>query len=191
MASSLTYAEVFRPADSKLAAVYDIGLIAGFSVLIGICANIAFYLPFSPVPVTAQTFAVLMTGALLGSRRGGAAVVTYLMQGIAGLPVFSAGQAGPAVLFGPTGGYLIGFVAAAFVVGFLAEKQWDRSLWTAAAAMAIGNAVIYAFGLAWLIAFIAPEAAVVGGVFVFIPGDIIKIILAAVLLPAGWKLLRR
>lgn len=191
MNTALTYAEVFRPSRAKSAAIYDITLIAGFSLLIGLSANIAFYLPLSPVPVTGQTMAVLMTGMLLGPRRGVLAICAYLGQGLAGMGVFSAGQAGPAVLFGPTGGYLVGFIGAAFVTGQLAQRRWDRSALTAAAAMVFGNAVLYTFGVIWLSVFLGPANALISGAAVFIPGDIVKIILAAILLPTGWKILNR
>jgi biotin transport system substrate-specific component len=151
---------------------------------------VAIPLPFSPVPVTGQTLAVLLVGALLGSRRGSLAVLAYIAQGLAGLPVFAGGALGMARLLGPTGGYLVGFVAAAFLVGLLAERGWDRRVLTTAAAMMLGNLVIYAIGALWLAPFVGgPEQALATGVLPFIPGDLVKIAAAALLLPAGWKLL--
>jgi biotin transport system substrate-specific component len=134
--------------------------------------------------------AVLLVGALLGSRRGSLAVLVYIAQGLAGLPVFAGGAAGPARLLGPTGGYLVGFVLAAYLVGLLAERGWDRRVGTTAAAMALGNVVIYAVGALWLAVFVGGLVpALTAGVLPFIPGDLVKIAAAALLLPAGWKLL--
>ncbi len=135
--------------------------------------------------------AVLLVGALLGRRRGSLAVLVYIAEGMAGLPVFAPGGAvGPARLLGPTGGYLVGFVAAAYLVGLLAERGWDRRVSTTAAAMALGNLVIYTVGVLWLTVFVGSlSAALAAGVLPFIPGDLVKIAAAALLLPAGWKVL--
>jgi len=192
MAASLTYADVFRPSDKKTAGIYDTILIVVGSVLIGFSAQIAVRLPFSPVPVTGQTFAVLMMGTLLGARRGGLCVLAYIAEGLAGLPVFAMGKGGAAVLLGPTGGYLVGFVGAAYITGLLAQMGWDRRIWTTILAMIAGDAVLYAFGLLWLCCLMGVnKAVVVVGLYPFIVGDILKIILAAAVLPAGWKLIRR
>ena len=173
-----------RPTASRQAA-----LVLGFSLLNALAAQVTIPLPFTPVPLTAQTFAVLVTGALLGSRLGALALIAYLAEGVAGLPVFSAGRGGAAHLLTPTGGYLIGFVAGAYVVGWLAERGWDRRPWTAALAMAIGNVAIYAFGVSWLANAVGLERALAAGLLPFIPGDLLKIALATVLLPSGWNLL--
>jgi biotin transport system substrate-specific component len=171
--------------------VRQVILVLGGSLLIALAARIQIPLPFSPVPVTGQTFAVLLLGALYGSKRGLATVLTYLVLGTLGLPFFAGGASGLARLAGPTGGYLVGFVAAAFVVGVLAERGWDRRLWTAAVAMILGNLVIYAAGVAWLARFVGWDAVLATGVLPFLAGDALKIALATLLLPAGWKLLRR
>ena len=184
-----TYADVLRPCDKKLAGFYDAGLIVCGSLLIGLCAQIAVWFPFSLVPVTGQTFAVLMIGALLGRRRGSLAVIAYIIEGTAGLPVFALGRSGFAVLAGPTGGYLVGFIAAAWVTGWLAEKGWDRRVWTTVLAMLLGSVCIYAFGLLWLSCLVGIKKAPALGLYPFIVGDILKIILAAMVLPLGWKLL--
>ena len=190
MLMDATIAGVFRPSEKNLARFYDITLIIGGSVFIALSANIAIRLPFSPVPVTGQTFAVLLVGALLGSRRGCLSVLTYLLEGAAGLPVFSMGGAGLPVLLGPTGGYLIGFLPAAYVTGLLAEDKWDRRLWSNILVMLFGNTCIYTLGLAWLSCLMGINKSVFAlGLYPFIPGDIAKIALAAVILPAGWKLL--
>jgi len=169
----------------------EIALILGGSLLIALSAQLRFVLPFSPVPITGQTFAVLLLGALYGSKRGPATVVTYLALGAVGLPVFAGGAFGIARLVGPTGGYLVGFVAAAFVVGLLSERGWDRKLWTTAVGMIIGNGIIYVAGVLWLSRFVGWPAVLSTGVLPFLAGDALKIALATILLPAGWKLIGR
>jgi biotin transport system substrate-specific component len=166
----------------------DLTLVVGGSLLIAAAAQVKLVLPFTPVPVTGQTFAVLLIGALLGARRGAAAAMAYLALGIMGLPVFSAAPPGPAALFSPTAGYLAGFVGAAWVTGSLSERGWDRRPWTAALAMFIGSVVIFACGLLWLGRFTGWGSVLQTGLFPFIPGDVLKIALATALLPAGWKL---
>ncbi len=172
--------------------LYEAMLIVAGTALIAVCAHIAIPLWFTPVPITGQTFAVLLIGALYGSRRGVATMLAYLAEGAAGLPVFAPGQAGGAGvahLFGPTGGYLLGFVVAAFIVGALAERGWDRSFGRSLIAMTIGTVAIFAVGLTWLSAFVGWGNVLATGLIPFIPGGIIKIILAASLLPVGWKIL--
>ncbi len=187
----MTFVDVLRPAiaRSRAGLLYDAMLVVAGSVFISLLARVAIPLPFSPVPITGQTFAVLLVGALLGSRRGGLVVLLYLLEGVAGLPFFAGGAGGPARLAGPTGGYLIGFVVAAFAVGLLAERGWDRRVWSTAAAMLVGNTIIYAFGLLWLERFVGAGKVLSLGLLPFIPGDLLKLGLAAVSLPAGWKLL--
>lgn len=163
-------------------------MLAG-SWLIAMTAQIA--LPIGPVPITGQTFGVLLIAALLGSRLGAGSVVTYLIQGAMGMPFFAGGMAGTAVFAGPTAGYLVGFIAAAFVVGWLAERGWDRSPARTVAMMLLGTAVIYAFGLIWLSTFTGWANVLTLGMVPFLPGDILKVMLAAVMLPTGWKLLGR
>ena len=190
MLTNATVADLLRPSEKRLAGFYDVALIIGGSLLIGLCAHAKVWLPFSPVPVTGQTFAVLMIGALLGSRRGCLAVLAYITEGAAGLPVFALG-AGPAVLLGPTGGYLFGFIPAVYITGRLAEMGWDRRIGTTIFAMVLGNLVIYTFGLFWLCCLTGFNSMVLTiGLRPFIVGDLVKIILAAILLPSGWKLLR-
>lgn len=186
MLANATVADILRPCEKRYAFVYDLALIIGGSVLIAFSAQIAVGFP---VPITAQTFAVLMMAALVGARRGVACILTYLAEGAAGLPVFAQANAGLVVFRGLTGGYLVGFVVAAFVVGLLAEKGWDRKFRTTVLAMLIGNIIIYAFGLAWLSCLIGVRDAIAGGLYPFILGDILKTVLAAALLPSVWKLL--
>lgn len=163
-------------------------LVVGFSLLNALSAQVEIRLPFTPVPITGQTFAVLLTGLLLGSRLGAAAILLYLVEGAVGLPFFAGGKAGIVYAMGPTGGYLVGFLVSAFVVGWLAERGWDRSAWLTALAMVIGNVVIYILGISWLSRFVPADQVLALGVIPFLLGDALKIILAAVLLPAGWKL---
>jgi biotin transport system substrate-specific component len=185
-----TYADILRPIARPRALAYDISLILGGSLFVALCAKITIYLPFSPVPITGQTLAVLMVGALLGSQRGAACLLTYLLEGAAGLPVFAVGEtSGLARLMGPTGGYLVGFVAAAYVSGLLAERGWDRRVGTTILALLIGNGTLYVLGILWLAAFVGLERALPLGLYPFVPGDLLKLATAATLLPAGWRLL--
>jgi biotin transport system substrate-specific component len=183
----MTYVDILRPSVKRQALLYDMFLVLAGSLLIALSARLAIRLPFSPVPITGQTMAVLLAGALLGSRRGALSVLAYLGEGMAGLPVFAGGAGGIAHLVGPTGGYLAGFVLAAFVVGRLAERGWDRHPVTTALAMLLGSAAIYASGLPWLAAFVGGERALVLGLYPFLAGDLLKLALAAALLPVGWK----
>ena len=169
----------------------EVALMLGGALLIALSAQLQVVLPFSPVPITGQTFAVLLLGALYGRKRGPATVVTYLALGALGLPVFAGGAFGVARLVGPTAGYLVGFVAAAFVVGVLSERGWDRKPWTTAVSMIIGNGMIYVAGVLWLSRFVGWPTVLSTGVLPFLAGDALKIALAMVLLPAGWKLIGR
>jgi biotin transport system substrate-specific component len=170
------YAETIRPLDARMARVYDVLLIAGFSLVIALCAQVAIPLPFTPVPVTLQTLAVIVAGGLLGSARGTAAVLAYIGEGFAGLPVFSGGRAGVAHLFGPTGGYLVGFVLAAFLVGLLVEHGAGRSWLATCAALVAGSLIIYVPGAIWLGAFTGMQKALALGVTPFLIGDALKTI---------------
>lgn len=179
---------------TRLAAT--VSLLAG-SALIALAAQLRIDLPFSPVPVTGQTFAVLVVGAAFGMRMGAAAVLAYLAEGLAGLPVFAGGtsawsvsSAGIPVIAGPTAGYLVGFVAGAATVGALAERGLDRRVGTTLLAMAAGDLAIYVFGLPWLARFVGTERVLALGFQPFLAGDAFKIALAAVALPAAWRFLR-
>ena len=167
----------------------SVGLVMAFSLLTALAAQIV--IPIGLVPITGQTFAVLLTGALLGSRLGAMAMIAYLIEGASGLPFFQSGTGGIHVILGPTGGYLVAFPAAAFITGAFAEHGWDKRFWSAAAAMTIGSIVILLSGWAWLSQFMPPSVALHAGVTKFIIGDIVKILLAAAALPIGWKLLKR
>jgi biotin transport system substrate-specific component len=167
----------------------SVGLVVSFSLLNALAAQIA--IPIGPVPITGQTFAVLLTGALLGSRLGAAALIVYLVEGASGLPFFAGGTGGFAHILGPAGGYLVSFPAAAYITGAFSEHGWDKRFITAAASMAIGSLVILLAGWLWLSQFMGATAALHAGVTKFIIGDIIKIVLAAAVLPSGWALLKR
>ena len=192
MNASYTKAETLTSvALAPLDFVRAAALVIGFSLLIALAAQVAIPLPWTPVPITGQTFAVLLTGALLGSRLGALAMIAYLIEGASGLPFFAAGGSGIArLLFSPTSGYLLSYPVAAFAVGLLAERGWDRRFLTAAAAMSLGSIIILLSGWAWLARFVSPAAAFQIGVAPFLIGDIIKIALAAAVLPSGWAILR-
>ncbi len=182
-----------RRADARSA---DLGrdalLVLAFSLVTALSAQIAVPLPFSPVPLTGQTFSVLLTGALLGPRLGALAMLLYLMEGASGLPFFAGGAFGAARLLGPTGGYLIAYPLAAAAVGWLTTRGWDRRPLTMLAAMLLGSAIIFALGAAWLAHFVGGAShALTLGVLPFLPGDAVKALLAAGLLPLGWKWIGR
>jgi biotin transport system substrate-specific component len=165
-------------------------LVIAFSLFNALAAQ--FSINIGPIPITGQTFAVTLTGALLGSRLGAMALIAYILEGCAGLPFFASGAGGIGVLFGPSGGYLISFPAAAFITGAFSEHGWDRRFLSACAAMAIGSLVILLAGWCWLMVLrTSPVDAFKVGVAPFIVGDIIKIILAAAVLPTGWAILKR
>lgn len=185
---ALTLTDAFVPRRGVLA---DGLLVLGASLFIALSAQLAVPLPFTPVPVTGQTFAVLLAGALLGSRRGTLAVAAYLAEGASGLPVFAGGAGGAAHLLGPTAGYLFAFGPAAWIVGILCEHGFDRRVGTTAAAMAAGTAVILGGGVAWLATTVGPARALALGVTPFLPGAALKILLAAALLPSAWRLAGR
>ena len=189
-----TYAKadtLMGAALAPLDATRSAGLVIVFSLFIAACAQ--FSIQIGPVPITGQSFAVLLTGALLGSRLGAMAVIAYLIEGAVGLPFFAGGGAGIVRFFGPTGGYLVAFPAAAFITGAFAEHGWDKRYLTAVAAMAIGSAVILLGGLAWftILTNTPPVAAFKLAVLPFLVGDVVKIALAAAVLPTGWALLKR
>ncbi len=173
--SSPVLASALRPMSRVPARIYDVCLVAGFSLIIAVSAQVSIPLPFTPVPVTLQTFAVVLTGALLGSRRGAAAIVAYLAEGLAGLPVFSLGRAGFAHLLGPTGGYLVGFVAAAWLVGFFVERRLASTLFGALFVLIVGHLVPYVTGVAWLSVSLGIQRALILGFMPFLVGDALKV----------------
>jgi biotin transport system substrate-specific component len=168
----------------------DLALILGSSLFVALMAQVRIPLPFTPVPLTGQTFAVLLVGAALGPRKGAAALLLYLFQGLIGLPVFAGGTSGLTVLLGPTGGYLVGFVVAAYLIGALAVRGLDRRIPSALLIFLLGEVVIYLFGVAWLSAFIGFPRSIIAGLVPFLIGDALKLIAAALVLPAAWKITR-
>ena len=153
-------------------------------VLLAISSKVQ--VPFWPVPMTLQTLVVLMIGATSGARLAGATLMTYLAAGAVGLPVFASG-AGLAYMVGPTGGYLAGFLVAAVVTGYLADRGYGRSLLSALALFAIGEVAIFALGTGWLGILIGAEKAIAGGLLPFIPGEILKMALGTAILSLAWK----
>jgi biotin transport system substrate-specific component len=167
-----------------------VGLVIGFALLTAVAAQVVIPLPFTPVPITGQTFAVLLAGAALGANAGAASQGLYVLLGAVGLPFYAGGSSGWTVVQGATGGYLIGFIVAAWVVGALAERQQDRSVATAIPAFLLGTVIIHLCGVPWLAAALDvpwTEAAALGTV-PFIVGDLIKVALAGLVLPAAWAL---
>lgn len=175
-------------------------LVVGAVVFIALAAQVTWNYPFietkagNPVPITGQTFAILVTGVLLGARLGTAAVLAYLVAGVVGAPVFADWSRYYTAFAGATGGYLIGFLPAAFIVGWFAERGWDRSMWLLLP-MLMANAIIYVPGLIWLNGWLAimdfPVDTLEAGLWPFIPGDLAKLVAAALALPAGWTLRER
>lgn len=169
----------------------DLILIAAGALFVAVFAQVKIPLPFTPVPLTGQTFAVLLAAAALGSKRGAASMAFYIALGAFGLPVFAGGAAGMAYLGGATFGYLVGFVAAAYVVGFLAERGLERNLRTSILPFLAGTIVIYLCGAAWLSFILGGlQKAFLAGVLPFVIGDAMKAAAAALSLPAAWKLVK-
>lgn len=180
----------------------DLALVAAGALLIALSAAVSIRLPDNPVPITGQTFGVLLVAGALGLRRGSAATALYVAIGVIGFPAFAEGKGGLGVIasvndgrlvLGATGGYLLGFVLASSLIGRLAERGWDRRLPGALAAMTVGNAVIYAIGLPWLAAAtgFSPAETIAKGLLPFLLGDAAKLLLAAGVLPAAWWVVGR
>ena len=184
-----------RVVPKNLAA--DIAMVLSGTALTALAAQVT--VPLYPVPVTGQTFAVLLVGTVLGFSRGALSMALYVLLGAVGLPIFQDGASGFA--FGPTLGYLIGFVAAAALTGFMAERGLDKKWYEVALTFIAGSAVIYGFGLTWLSIFLGAVGApndlistMTAGLFPFLIGDAVKALAAAALLPAAWagiKLLKK
>ncbi len=173
------------------ARVRDIALVAAGAGLTGLAAQVSITTSLSPVPFTLETLAVLVTGAALGSVRGVLSMLLFVLAGAAGVPWFAGHTSG---FSGPSAGYLVGFVVAAGVVGELARRGNDRTVWRTALLMVAGNIVIYAFGVLWLMHDVPVYSfgqAVHYGMTVFLVSDLAKIVLAALAFPAAWKLARR
>ncbi len=225
-ARTQTLADVAVPASGilRIPWIRDVVLVVGFSLFTALFAQIAIRLPFTTVPITGQTFAVLLTGGVLGSRRGASSMFLYMIWGLIGIPVFAPSGASlqgelvhfilpwkgsSALVWNLTsGGYIVGFIFAAFLVGKLAERSWDRG-WRINLAMLGGNVLVYVFGLAWLGYVIAShnldaslgfnlyeaipgrnavDKTLVGGLYPFIVGDLLKLFLAVLILPGAWEI---
>ena len=189
--TSQTQTLVIRAAVMPSSVVVNVVLVCAFSLLTALSAQLIIPLPFTPVPITGQTFAVLLSGAVLGSTLGASSQVLYFALGAVGLPFYAGGASGWTTAIGATGGYLVGFIAAAWVVGFLAERRQDRAVATAIPAFLAGNALIHLFGVPWLAYRLGvswPEAVQLGSV-PFLVGDIVKVVAAGLILPASWKLI--
>lgn len=187
-----TLAQAFGVTEGRSARLKETGLvIAGVALLI-LSAKIR--VPMWPVPMTFQTFAALTLGAAYGLRLGLLTNVIYLALGALGLAVFTGEGAGLAYLAGPTGGYLVGFAAAAALTGWLAERGWSRTVSLMVASLVLGNLVIYACGLGWMSVLFAADQGfgwvLANGLVPFLPGDILKVALAALLVPAVWRMAR-
>ena len=169
----------------------DAVLVVAGAALVALAAQVR--IPFDPVPITGSTFAVLLVGASLGAVRGTSSLSLYVALGILGAPVYTGQSSGWEYFTGATGGYLVGFVLAAAVVGYLAERGWDRRLSSAIAAMLTGSVAIYGIGLPWLAVTADLDFAetLQKGLALFVPGDLLKLYLAAVLLPTAWRAVER
>jgi biotin transport system substrate-specific component len=185
------------PSARSSALARTAAVVAGFALLTGILAQVEVPLSFTPVPLTGQTLAVLLAGGALGMRLGAASQLLYWLLGMAGLPFYAGGEGGWQAATGATMGYLVGFMVAAALIGYLAERGDVRNLASSLSAMALGSFVIYGFGATWLaVELDVPLAngdpnAIALGVTPFLIGDAIKLVLAGALLPATWKLLDR
>jgi len=172
--------------------VRDVTLVAGFALLTALAAQVRIHLGWTPVPITGQTFSVLLAGTVLGARLGALSQLTYVAAGLV-LPFYAGGTHGWSVVTGASGGYLVGMVLAAFVVGKLAERHEDRDLLTSLPAMFFGSVVIYAVGLPWLaaVADLSMQDAIAKGLAPFVIGDALKAGIAGALVPATWKAVER
>ena len=173
--------------------ITDALLVLAGTALVAAAAQISVKLPFTPVPITGQTFAVLLVGASLGCVLGTASAMLYLWLGVAGAPIYAHHDSGWSVITSASGGYIVGFVLAAALTGFLAERRWDRRLSSSIGLMLTGNVVIYLVGLPWLAVVLNTnlEKTLEYGLYPFIPGDTFKLYLAAAALPTAWRVVRR
>lgn len=185
---ALTEAILPRIESKVLLLIKDIVLVLGFAILAGIAAKLK--IEIGPVPITMQTLVVLLSGALLGSKKGAMSQLTYLLGGLTGLPWFSRGG-GMIYILSPTFGYISGFVLAAYLVGVLTEKTWNRGIITIILAMLLGNIVIYIPGLLWLVRFVGISKVLAVGLYPFLLGDVLKILSAGFLFFLAQKVTKR
>lgn len=177
----------------RAGAVTDALLVVGGTAFVALAAQVSIPLGFTPVPLTGQTFAVLLVGAALGSSRGALSLLLYLAVGVAGVPVYADHRHGWSVFSGATGGYIVGFVVAAALTGWLAERSWDKRFSSSIAAMLTGSVVIYLCGVVWLHHVLGASWSTTldDGLYPFVPGDTLKVYLAAAALPGAWRLVGR
>jgi biotin transport system substrate-specific component len=192
-AATLTHPTLSRAIVSRTGLLADALLVCAGTGLVAVAAQISIHLGFTPVPITAQTFAVVLVGASLGAVRGTASLLLYLLIGVAGAPVYAEHKHGWEVFSGSTGGYIVGFVVAAALTGLLAERGWDRRVSTAVSVMLTGNVLIYLCGLPWLHHELGVSWAktLEYGLYPFVAGDVIKLYLAALALPGAWRVVER
>ena len=191
MNETLTIPRLLNERVIRGSAVTNVMFVVAASAIIAIAAQIAIDVPFSPVPLTMQPLAVLLVGVILGSKRGAAAAALYLFEGMSGAPVFAQFHGGAAWLIGPTAGYLWSYPLAAFVAGWFSEKNWSSTVVRAVSGMFIALGVIYAGGWSWLAVLTGARQALMAGVAPFVLADIVKIAIAAALLPQAQKLIAR
>ncbi len=182
------YTRTFPRAASWLR---DVTLIVLGALFVAALAQVEIPLPFTPVPITGQTFGVLLVGAALGSKRGAASLASYLAMGMFGLPFFAGGAHGLKIVIGATGGYLIGFIISAYIVGLLAERGLERSVRTSIIPFLVGTIIIYVCGVAWLTVVLGSfSKALAAGLLPFLIGDALKLVAAALALPVAWKIVK-
>ena len=169
----------------------DLLLILLGSLFVAMLAQVEIPLPFTPVPITGQTFGVLLVGAALGSKRGAVSLALYLAAGAIGLPFFAGGAHGLSIVIGATGGYLVGFIIAACIIGLFAERGLERTMRTSIIPFLVGTVIIYACGVTWLAVVLGSfSKAITLGLIPFLIGDVIKLLAAALVLPAAWKIVK-
>ncbi len=175
---AVNYSYLINETADERSWLKEAAVVLGASIIIALFAPVSIRLPFSPIAIAVQAHVVLLLSCLLGSKRASLAVMTYLFQGAIGLPVFACGGAGIAYLAGPSGGYLLGYLAAAFVTGFMMERMRNRTPSKAFAAMGLGNLIVYLFGLPWLARYIGWQNAVVFGMLPYLFLDLVKLFVA-------------
>jgi biotin transport system substrate-specific component len=187
-ATTLRLAVVVRPM-----LVVDAVLVISGALLVALAAQVSIPLPFTPVPITGQTFAVVLVGSALGATLGTTSLALYLLAGIAGAPVYADQSSGWDIVSGPTGGYLVGFLLAAALTGWLAQRGWDKRFSSSTTAMLTANVVIFICGLVWLSHSLGTglDKTLEFGLYPFVPGETLKLYAAGALLPGAWRLVHR
>ncbi|MES2272957.1 MAG: biotin transporter BioY [Chlamydiota bacterium] len=184
----MTYPQTLEVRTSKTYPfLRDVSIVILASLLIGLFGKVAIPLPFTPIPISTQNSLILLMAVLLGSRRAFSATFAFILQGVVGLPVFAGALGGFAILLGPKGGYLVGYLAAAIVTGFLIEKLREKTIRNAFIALGLGNLVIYLFGAGYLSTFVGFQKAILLGIVPFLIGDLLKILICLKVLQwVGW-----